>query len=80
MTDDSTSSSRPIPAEPLGGQAGPVWRVEAGALRKIASRLGHLDAFASVCIENRGQGYLFIRYTDADGVLITESLMPGDDA
>jgi hypothetical protein len=73
-------SSRPIPAEPLGGDAGPEWRLPAGHLRKIATRISHLSEWDNVTVENRGQGYMFVEYENADGVLIRESLMPGDDA
>jgi len=64
----------------MSGERGPVWQLHAGELRKIATRITHLSEWANVGIENRGQGYPFIQFEDADGALIRESLLPGEDA
>ncbi len=72
--DDTT-----IPDEPLRG-TGPTWRLPVGAVRKIAKRTEHLDAWDDVTVENRGQGYFLLTSVDAAGNRVEESLMPGDDA
>jgi hypothetical protein len=72
-------ANRPIPDEPISDEPGPVWRIPAGAVRRLAKLVEHVGAWENVTIENRGKGYLYFSYPNADGVQVHGAAAPGDD-